>query len=263
MKLTILGSCSGTEPMPDRQHTSFVVEHAGGVYWFDAGEGCSYTGHLAGIDILSIRTIFISHPHLDHVGGLVNLIGTMRKLNGRNDDPARSLTGRTVPVFIPNLNVWSGVLQVLAGPADTFEPEFSLDASTYGDGVIYDQNGLKVTAHHNRHLGEPEPGRPWQSYSFRIETPQKCLVFSGDVKETAEVAPLLHGGCDLFLMETGHHRVEDVCAYLHESGTEFGRLGFVHHGRAILADPEGECEKARSILGDRVFIADDAMAVEV
>ena len=63
MKITFLGTCSGTEPMPNRKHVSFVIEHAGAVYWFDAGEGCSYTAHLAGIDLLSTRAVFISHTH--------------------------------------------------------------------------------------------------------------------------------------------------------------------------------------------------------
>ena len=144
MKLTFLGTCSGTEPMPDRQHTSYVIESDDGVYWFDAGEGCSYTAHLLGIDILAIRALFISHPHLDHVGGLVNLLGTMRKLEGRNTDPARSLAGRTIPVFIPNLRVWNGALSVLAGPKESLHPGFETDAQTYTDGLGFDDGVLKV-----------------------------------------------------------------------------------------------------------------------
>ena len=66
MKLTFLGTCAGTEPMPGRRHTSFVVEDKGRVYWFDTGESCSYTAHLANIDLLSTRAIFISHTHMDH-----------------------------------------------------------------------------------------------------------------------------------------------------------------------------------------------------
>jgi ribonuclease BN (tRNA processing enzyme) len=259
MKLTLLGSCSGTEPMPNRKHTAFVIEHEGGVYWFDAGEGCSHTAHLLGIDVLAIRALFISHPHLDHVGGLVNLLGTIRKLEGRNEDPARSIKDRTIPVRIPNMRVWQGALDVLMGPAESLNWNCTLDVQTYQDGVIFDHEGLKVTALHNRHLGDPPPGAPWQSFSFRIETASAAIVFSGDVKHVSEVAPLIDEGCDLFLMETGHHLVEEVCTYLLENGVPFGELGFVHHGRAILADPEGECKKARNILGNRVFVADDEM----
>jgi hypothetical protein len=64
-------------------------------------------------------------------------------------------------------------------------------------------------------------------------------------------------------METGHHKVEDVCNYLKNSGKNFGQLGFIHHGRAILRDPEGELRKAHGILGDKVFIADDGMVLEM
>jgi len=262
MKVIFLGTCSGTEPMPGRKHTSFVVVYQEDVYWFDAGEGCSYTAHLAGVDLLRVRGIFISHPHMDHVGGLANLLWTMRKLEGRNEDPARSLSGKTVPLFIPNLGVWDGVRQVLGAPGHTWQPGFIVDAQTYEDGVIYNRGGLKVTALHNRHLGQPAEGKPWQSFSFRIEAGGKSLVFSGDVGDVRELAPLLDA-CDVLLMETGHHKVEDICAYLSGADHAPGRLVFVHHGRAVLADPEGERDKARAILGDRALVADDGMIMEV
>ena len=60
MKLHFLGTCSGTEPMPGRHHTSWVLETEGRLYWFDAGEGCSYTGYLMGLDPMAITKIIIS-----------------------------------------------------------------------------------------------------------------------------------------------------------------------------------------------------------
>lgn len=263
MKLTFLGSCSGTEPMPDRFHTSYVIEHNNGIYWFDAGEGCSYRAHLLGIDILAIQALFISHCHLDHVGGLVNLLGTIRKLEGRNEDPTRSIAGRTIPVRIPTMRVWQGALDVLQGPSDELHLPFLNDAQTYQDGVIFDENGFKVTALHNKHLGEPLPGKPWQSFSFRIETANKVIVSSGDIKHISEALPLVQDGCDLFMMETGHHQVDEVCTYLMENDVSFGQLGFFHHGRAILANPESERKTAQSIVGDRVFVADDGMTIQL
>ena len=263
MKLTFLGSCSGTEPMPDRFHTSYVIEHGSGVYWFDAGEGCSHNAHLMGIDILAIRSLCISHCDYDHVGGLVNLLGTIRKLEGRNDDRTRSIAGRTLSVRIPSLRVWQGALDVLQGSTDTLLLPFEPDAQTYVDGTILDDEGLKVTALHNGHLGEPALGSPWQSFTFRVETDHHSLVSSGDIKHVSEAIPLMGEGCDLFMMETGHHQVDEVCSYLMENDAPFGRLGFFHHGRAILADPEGERKKAQAIVGDRVFVADDGMTIDL
>ncbi len=262
MKLTILGSCSGTEPMPDRKHTSFAIEHKGAVYVFDAGEGCSYTAHLLGIDLLKVRAIFISHTHMDHVGGLANLLWTMRKLDGMERDVSRRLSGRQIDVFIPNLSVWEGILQVLAGTEGDFKIDFDLEAHRYGDGIVFDNEGLRVTALHNLHLGQPGAGEDWTSFSFLIEVGGKRVVYSGDVRDVSELGPLLDG-CDLLLMETGHHKVAEVCAYLRDSGKPIGQLGFVHHGREILGDAEGNLQTARDILGDRVFVADDGMSLEI
>ncbi|MHC4715577.1 MAG: MBL fold metallo-hydrolase, partial [Planctomycetota bacterium] len=70
MELTFLGTCSGTEPIEGYRHVSFTLATAGGVYFFDAGGSCAYTAHVMGIDLLAVRAVFISHTHLDHIGGL-------------------------------------------------------------------------------------------------------------------------------------------------------------------------------------------------
>ena len=74
MKLHTLGTCAGTEPMPTRQHASCVFEINGHQYWFDAGAGCSRTAALGGLPLTGVDTIFISHRHRDHTGGLPPLL---------------------------------------------------------------------------------------------------------------------------------------------------------------------------------------------
>lgn len=257
MRLTFLGTCAGTEPMPGRHHTSFTLEHDGRLYWFDAGAGCSHTAHLLGLDLLSIRAIFISHPHMDHVGGLGNLLWDIRKLNGLETDPSRKLSGRRIDAFLPDMEVWEGFMQVLRVTEGNYAIDFELGASRYRDGQVFAENGLCVTALHNQHLGDAGPGSGWRSFSLRAQTDDASLVYSGDIGHISELDSLIDDGCDLLLMETGHHQVEEICA--HVARRPVRRLGFLHHGRAILADPDGELRKARSILDDRVFIADDGM----
>jgi ribonuclease BN (tRNA processing enzyme) len=183
----------------------------------------------------------------------------LRKLTSVSTDALERLTDRSIRVFIPDLDVWKGILEMLSGTEGRFRIPFQLDAKEYGEGVVYEENGVRVTTCHNRHLGE---SKPFRSFSFRIEAASKTVVYSGDVRSIEDFAQLIDG-CDLLLMETGHHKVEDICSYLEDSGKRFGQLGFIHHGRAILRDAEGELQKARGILGDRVFIASDGMTKEV
>ena len=79
--ILFFGTCAGTEPIPGMQHSAFAIRVGEFYYWFDAGEGCSYTAHLLGIDLLKVEKIVISHPHIDHVGGLANLLWTIRKIS--------------------------------------------------------------------------------------------------------------------------------------------------------------------------------------
>lgn len=259
MKITFLGTCAGTEPMAGRRHTSLAVEHGGSLYWFDAGESCSYTAHMLGLDLLTTKAIFISHRHIDHVGGLPNLLWTIRKLNTRSELEPKPMHDRALSVFVPDMRIWHAAWELLDRYADL---TFPIEPCQVRDGLVFEGDGLKVLATHNRHLGEAAAGEPWESFSYRIEARGKSIVFSGDVADPAELRPLLPDA-DLLLMETGHHLVEDVCAFLRDSGLMPGRLGFTHHGRAILADPDGELEKARSILGDGVFLAADGMTLEL
>ena len=260
MKLTVLGSCSGTEPMPNRKHVAFTVEQDGNVYWFDAGEGCSYTAHLLGIDLLSVRAIFITHTHMDHVGGLPNLLWNMRKISGISQDSTKRLTGKRIEAFLPYLPTWDAAMQLLQGTEGGFKIDYELVGHRYHDGEVFDDGSLRVVAQHNGHLGEPDDGTDWRSYSFRIEAGGDAVVYSGDVKGIEDVAAIL-SPCKYLLMETGHHKVEDVCNYLVDTHAEVEQLVFIHHGRAILEDPEREARKAEAILGEPALIAEDGMVL--
>ncbi len=259
LTLSIVGTCSGTEPFPGRHHTAFTIDYNQRLYWFDAGETCSYNAYLAGIDLPSTESIFISHTHMDHLGGLPNLQWTLRKLTSVSEEAKRKLMNREISILIPDTNVFEGIIAMLRGTEGGFNTVFDLVAKPCKDGVVYNQHGLRVIARHNFHLGTSEP---YKSYSFRIEAAEKTIVYSGDVKSIRDIEMLIDGA-DWVLMETGHHKVDEVCEYLKMSGKDFDRLVFLHHGRAILEDPEGELRKARNILGDKVFISYDGMVMHI
>lgn len=256
-KLHIFGSCSGTEPMPGRRHCSFAVEHKDRLYWFDAGEGCSHTAYVMGVDPRRIHSIFISHPHMDHVGGLGNLMWTIRKLDTRYG----GMEGKAVSLFMPNRETWHAVHQVLAQTEGDFKTRFAIRERPITEGLLLDEGGVRVEAMHNLHL-PPLPDGSWRSFSFRISIGEHSIVFSGDVKNYSEIEPLLRGA-DVLLAETGHHRPVKVCRELNEMGIRPQSLLFIHHGRAILEEGDAAIDEAREIYEGSMRVLNDGETLEL
>ena len=230
MKIHFLGTCSGTEPIPDMHHCSLVFEVNGVYYWFDAGENCSHTAYTKmGIDLSRVRSVFISHPHIDHIGGLANLIYSLNKLVWRNIPHEDN--GGVVNFFLPEENLFSHVMAV----AFTGRTTFPLTMNDYlvRDGVIYEDENIKVTAQHTTHLRE-DGSNGWHAYSFLIEAEGKRVLFSGDVGKPCELDSQIGDGVDILIMETGHHKVSDVLDFVEVRN--INKLIFNHHGREIIAD---------------------------
>ena len=253
MKLYFLGTCAGTEPMKDRKHASFALECGETLYWFDAGEGCSYTGHNMGLDLLKVRKIILSHTHYDHIGGLPNLLMNIRKLKSVRKVEAIP----PIDIYTPNRSVWETILELIHYKECTFKDRYPLITHDVADGHLFDDGTVRVTALHNNHVMPVD--EKWMSYSFLIEAEGKRLVYSGDVKAYEELDPLIGSGCDGIIIETGHHKIDDV--YFFTKDRNVGRIFFFHNGREILYDTKG-CEKRVSeLFRGRAVITYDTMTV--
>lgn len=261
MKIYYLGTCSGTEPMAGMHHTSLVIECGGHLYWFDAGEGCAHTAYTRGVPVMNSRVIFVSHPHLDHIGGLANLLGLFAKLAWRYK--MKLVSDNTLRVFFPGLGLFSAIRQVAFGNLTGKTSVYNIIEEEMGEGVIYEDENIRVTATHNRHLNE-DGTKGYHSYSFLIEADGKKVVYSGDVKTSSELDVLLSDGCDLLIHETGHHAVSDVCEYAKEKGAK--ALRFIHHGRDIIenrAEREAEVASFSERSGISIRICSDGDTEEL
>lgn len=250
LKITFLGTCAGTEPIPGRHHSSFVLEAGGLCYFFDAGENCSHKAAELKIDVTKTRAVFISHMHIDHTGGLANLLFTVHKLASRYKKP--HVNGNSYDVFIPDTDVFQSIKQVAfyGGKAGGC---VKINEHPVHDGLIYEDENLRVTALHNTHLGETGKNG-FHSYSYLIEAEGKRIVCSGDVSYPEELNRLIADGCDCLIMETGHHTVTEVCEYAKAHGVK--RLLFTHNGREILGDVKAAEERASALHGNAAVCYD-------
>ena len=249
--LRILGSCSGTEPMPGRHHTSLAVTVGDRNYFFDAGENCAHTAHTMGVDVMKTRAVFISHCHFDHIGGLAGLFWTIRKIKGREK---REIADGEVKVYIPLLETWECVcrIQELAGKGKPFP--MRAWAQRPEVGTFYDDGAVKVIGYPSHHIPDYEDGT-CSCFTYRIEAEGKKIVFSGDIGKPEDLIPAVENGCDLLLCETGHHTVESICRFAETHSVK--KLIFLHHGREILenrptvSEAIGTCRIPVTISNDR------------
>jgi ribonuclease BN (tRNA processing enzyme) len=201
--LVTLGTASGPSLRPDRAQSSNLLTVNGTHYVVDAGDAVARRLAKAGIDVREIGTIFITHHHDDHTAGLGTLMSLAwdrqrtKPINVYGPPRTEELVKAAVQYFTISAEIR------IADGGRTVPVARVFFGHDVGTGMIYRDANIKVTAVENSHFAfheGPAAGKH-KSYSYRFETPDRVIVFTGDTGPSDAVIELAQGA-DLLVTET-------------------------------------------------------------
>lgn len=196
MKIKFLGSSHGV-PEADRMWTSVMIAVGENTYLIDAGCFCSDGIIRSGRTLDSLKAVFITHQHGDHMNGLVPLVDIISWYYKKSDPE----------IFLPRDGIAERLCDVVSHGSFAGEKLRDIRYSVTTDGVIYDDGAMKVTAFPTKHIANG--AHP--SFAYLCEAEGKRVLFTGDLNKTCEDMPEIafSDELDLTVIEAAHFRLTE------------------------------------------------------
>ncbi len=239
-KIVMLGT--GTPiPDPDRMGPSLAIVVDSVPYIFDAGAGvvrriaAAQRAGVGGLTMPALQRVFITHLHSDHTMGLGDLLftpwiqgrkvplevfgppGTQRLVNGILDGNYEDINERLASSGGPAADAWKANVHEIV------------------EGVVYKDSRVTVRAFAVPHAG-------WKyAFGYRVETPDRTIVISGDTRLSTAVSNAC-SGCDVLIHEvysdSGFTSVPPLRqlyhANAHTSAKQLGAAATAAHAKLLI-----------------------------
>jgi len=200
-----LGTNSGPIPNPARSQPANLLIADGRQILVDVGDATAEQLGKAGGRIETIDSVFVSHLHFDHIGGLFALLSRRYQVISPGvltiyGPPGTKAVVDQMVGAINSVAIAGSVIRSRAGRA----PAEGVKVIEVGDGAQVVLGAIKVTAAANSHyVAMMDGGRPAdgpQSLSFRFDLPDRSITYTGDTGPSPAVERLAKGS-DLLIAE--------------------------------------------------------------
>jgi len=202
IRVSIMGS--GLPWVTKAQAAGSVLVEVGNeqrdVFVFDLGAGSLANFSGLRVPMTSLKNVFLSHLHADHIADYVTLMGSYVKAGrldpvevwgGGSDEPELGLAEFVASIdraLAWDLESMRGSVATSGAPATAHEVPYDRTE------VVYDRNGVTITSFPVIHILNGAVG-------FRVDYAGQSVVFSGDTRPTMTLVEAARG-CDLLIHET-------------------------------------------------------------
>lgn len=185
-KLILLGTAGGPTPKASRSAPSQVILVNDAAYVIDCGNGVARQLAIAGVPLTAIRAVFITHHHSDHNADYGNLLllawasGLNHEVHTFGPPPLGHMTEKFLEM---------SQFDIETRIADEGRPPLApliRAAEVIDGGVIYEDENVRVTSA----LVEHPPLET--ALAYRIDTPDRSIVVSGDTARSQNLIELAH-----------------------------------------------------------------------
>lgn len=252
-------------PLPDVMGPSTAIIVGRRVFLFDAGTNVERRLAAANLSVNGVDALFLTHLHSDHVLGVPDLVFTSWTM-GRD---------KPFPVFGPagTRAMIEHLYQAFAVDIREREKDYGkaggyqVSARDIAPGIVYDNAGVRVTAFLVEHGQQ-------QAFGYRIDTPTRSIVISGDTRPS-ETLVRMATGVDVLIHEVipsgqitlGNRPNVDWAKYIaehHTTSLQLGELAARAKPKLLIVSHNTRRESSEQLLanirrayGGRVVIAED------
>ena len=202
-RIVLLGT--GTpSPDPERSGPATALVVNGTPYLFDFGPGvvrriaAASARGVPGLTVVGVRVAFVTHLHSDHTAGYADLIltpwsvGRSHPLEVYGPEGLKHMTDHILEAYREDIEIRRADKRALGVPEQ--EEGYKVNAHEVTPGTVYEDHNVTVQAFLVDHGEVP------QAFGYRIETPDRSIVISGDAAPSQSIIDSCTG-CDVLIHE--------------------------------------------------------------
>jgi ribonuclease Z len=204
LRVLLLGTAVGPTFSAQRLGIATLVLAGPERLLFDSGRGLTTGMSALSINPADVTKVFLTHLHSDHIIALPELYlfpwasqGRSTPLQVWGPDGTRSMMKHLQEAFVFDIHIRRDV-------DEKFSPEgIRVVATDIRQGVVYEANGVKVTAF----LVDHGPVKP--AFGYRVDYRGHSVVLSGDTKPSDNLVRFSQG-VDLLIHELGRSKQDPL-----------------------------------------------------